>query len=422
MTLSTALEPPSLFRDVLFAASSVLLISGFALAPLKHVPLFTAFSFVAFVVSLRSLFGSPYLKHLCVPPLMIFLAIHIGYAFRVTSANGVTFVLQGIVVCAFAAAFANRYAQVDMARYLRWTGIGMVMLLAYVIGYHLSINRYTSWKMLADAKAVFDVLPVMLLVLRRSQSPRARFLFPVLLPLFVVIILLSGERKAYILLVLFTPFLINFRSLATYVLPLIMALVVSVGLSFDRSGYVERQLNTFSQLAQGKEDKTGSDAERSWAIKHAAQLFYDHPLVGVGTNGYSRTVDLSIHESAGTHNEWLRVASENGMTGLFFFAATMIWGLVGVFRKRVTGRVRSRDEKLVAFAMFATLVIYLSFEALDFIVLTAFVLTSLVQFLRLDPNAGERAGARVSEGVVRPPASVRPLPSVLASANERSIS
>lgn len=390
-------EPDSAPRDLLFAAASVSLLCGIRL-PVGDLPLFAVFAAVILAVSLRSLFSSPFVKHLLVPPLLLFLVVHLASAFRISSGNGLPFLLQALVVIAFAASFANRYAQVSMARYLRYTGIGMTALLAYVVIYHLAQGRYTSFKLLSDSKAVFDLLPLMLLVLRRSRAGASKYLLPILVPVFVVILLLSGERKAYILLLLLSPFLLNFRSLTTYLLPLVLAVVISAGLSLDRTGYVERQLDTLVHLAQGEtqRQKTISDEARSWAIQHAARLFVENPILGVGTNGYSLTVDLNVHVSSATHNEWLRVAAENGVVGLFFFTATFIWGFVGLLRKQVNGRVRTGTEKLVAFALFGTLLVYLSFEALDFIVLTSFMLAPLVQFLRLDPNGARRAKTAVA--------------------------
>jgi O-antigen ligase len=370
---------------MLFAASSVALISGINL-PASKIPLFTLFALVTFVVSAQSIVRSQFTRHLFVPPLLIFIFIHLLFAFRPSISNGLLFVLQTMVVGAFVVAFANRYSQIGMARYLRLTGFGMMGLLAFVVGYHLTQGVYTSYKLLDDPKAVFVLVPLMLLVLRRSSAPAAKVLLPLLLPVLIVITLLSGERKAYMLLALVSPFLLNFRSLSTYMLPLVLALAISAGLSLDRSGYVERQLNTFSQLAQGSTTKTISDDARSWALQHATQVFVDNPIIGVGTNGYGDTVALSSNENKAPHNEWLRVAADNGVVGLIFFAATLVWGFVGILRTRVGHRVRTADEKIVSLVLFATLLIYLSFEAFDLIVLTAFILTPLLQFLRLDPN------------------------------------
>lgn len=384
---SASSEPESLGRDLLFAAASVALLTGLEF-PAGNVPVFVAFVIIILSVSAKSIVRSPFAKRLFVLPLLMFLVVHLVSAFRISNGNGLLFLTQALVVGSFVAAFINRYGQIGMGRYLRLTGIGMTGLLIFVVAYHVARDQYISYKLLSDPKAVFDLLPLMLLVLRRSRAISAKFLLPVLLPVFVVALLLSGERKAYILLLLVSPYLLNFRSLTTYLLPLALGLALSLGLSFDRSGYVERQFNTFSELAHGSDQKTISDEARSWAIRHAAQLFVDNPVIGVGTNGYSRTIDPTLFGSVGVgpHNEWLRVAAENGITGLLLFSATIAWGLIGLLRRHVDGRPRTRSEKSIAFAVLATLLVYFSFEALDFIVLTAFMLTPFVQFLRLDPN------------------------------------
>lgn len=399
--LPVSSEQESFFHDLLYAAGCVSLICGLNLV--GNVPVFTVFAALTLLTSLRSLSRSTFLKHLLVPPLLVFLTIHFSSAFRMSLSNGLIFLLQGLVIAAFVTAFVNRYAQISMVRYLRLTGIGMTALLIFVVAYHLAHHRYVSWKLLSDPKAVFDVLPIMLLVLRYSRTKAAKAMFPILLPLFTMLILLSGERKAYLLMLLFAPLLINFRSVTTYVLPFLAIGAISIGVSLDRSGYVQRQISTLEQFVQGKTERTVSNESRSWAIRHAGKLFVENPILGVGTNGYSRTVDPSLHLNSATHNEWLRVAADNGIVGLFFYTAALIWGFVGLLRPRVGARTRTSQEKILAFGLFATFVMYLSFEAIDFIVMTAFILAPLVQFLRLDPNAAQAVDVgsdRVPAGVV----------------------
>jgi O-antigen ligase len=381
----SACEQDSVWRDLLFAVTSVSILCGIKV-PGVGLPIFVLFAIAVTAVSVNTLRHSPYIKYALVPPLLIFLVIHLAFAFRVSLSNGAIFVFQAISDGVFVLCFLNRYCQVSMRRYLHLTGLGMGMLLAFVVGYHLMHHQFVSWKRLSHPKAVFDLLPVMLLVLRRSRSKLSQRLFAVLVPIFLVCILLSGERKAYILLALLAPLLINFRSPITYLMPFVLAFVLFAGLSLDRVGYVSRQINTLSRLAEGQTSHTISDDTRSWAVNHAKQKFLANPIIGVGTNGYGLDIDPELNENQAPHNEWLRVAAENGILGLFFYIATIAWGFVGLIRTRVGRRVRTLDEKFVAFALFLTFVIYLSFEALDFVVIMSFLFTPFVQYLRLDPN------------------------------------
>lgn len=370
--------------DLAFAAASVSTISGFNL-PGIHAPVFVLFVAVTTLVTAKR-YLRPRTLHVFPLPLLIFACIHLLFAFRISPSNGMKFVLQAAFVGLFVWALVARYSQVSMRRYLTFTGVGIVGLLVYVIIYHVSHGKLTSYKLLDDPKAIFNLLPLMLLVLHLGKSRSSKLLFSLLLPIFVTIILLSGERKAYILMALVAPFLLNFRSVSTYLAIFIVALAVPFGLTYDKGGYVERQLSTLTALAQGKVQNTASNESRAMAIEFAWRLFEKNPVVGVGTNGSLIALDREFHITLATHNEWVRVAAENGILGLFFYAATAAWGLVGLLRHRVGNRIRSPSEKLIAFYLFATLILYISFEALDFVVILAFCLTPIVQYLRLDPN------------------------------------
>ncbi len=404
-------ETDSRWRDMLFAASVTASVSGLR-APGLHTPVFVLFALAVALASYRSLARLQVSARLFVPPLAVFMVIHLTSAFRLGRSNGQIFVFQAVIVSVFVAAFTIRYSQVSMRRFYTYCGIGLTGLLIYILGWHFAKGRFFSFKFIPDAKAVFDLIPIMLLVLRRSGTPRARTLFLISAPILTVIVLLSGERKAYILLALFAPFLINWRSPVTYILPLIIGLAAPAALTFDKYGYVARQLGTLASFGEGRVAETRSNEQREWAIDYALRLAHDHPVDGVGTNAYTTIVWRHYGKGMGTHNEWMRVLAENGIVGLIFYAATVIFGLIGLFRRRTWGRPRPRNEMLIGFALFTTVVMYLSFEAIDFIVIMAFLFAPMVQFLRLDPRRGEMASsARRDGGLARfPSAPVAPPP------------
>jgi apolipoprotein N-acyltransferase len=85
-------------------------------------------------------------------------------------------------------------------------------------------------------------------------------------------------------------------------------------------------------------------------------------------------------------------------------------GHVGAVRTRVKGRYRSRAEKEAALALVAVLIMYISLEAFDFIVLLAFLLIPFIQYLRLMPQSPAPAVFRPAEGrTIRRP-DLRPAP------------
>jgi O-antigen ligase len=404
-------------QDILFAVTTVSAISGITLGD-TPVPLFVVFV-VALVALNARLFISPLGQIFLVPPLIIFLGVHLVCALRTGTGEAAFFTAQAVILAAFVWVFVGRYATRPMRGYFAATGVGMLGLLAFVIGWHVANGFYFSWKRLPDAKAVFDVLPLFLVVAARSRSRITRLLFPALLLVLVAVIFISGERKAYILLIMVTPLLVNFRNPVTYALPFLLLVSMPVALSLERSGYVERQLETLQGFVEGRVVKTISNEGRSDAVQMAYQTFKAHPVFGVGTNAEQRYAQRFDPKVAAPHNEWLRVAAENGIVGLFFYAATVVWGLVGLGRGHVLGRVRSRAERAVAFTLTAMLLIYISLEAFDFIVLLAFLLIPFVQYLRLDPTEDGppmRVAGRVSLAEARRRATARAEPALRRSA------
>ena len=405
----------SLIRDLAFAITTASIIWDIR-SPVGHLPIFLIFSFVTLVLSAGNLIALSQSLRLFVPPLFIFICIHLTTAFYAapvhlaSRSNGIRYILQFFAVTAFVWPFAVRYSQTSMQNYLRFAGFFLFLTLMFVLGYHAAHHRYFSWKLLSRGKSIFDLLPIMLVILNRSKLPSSKLLFTIFLPIFLVLILVSGERKAYILLVFLMPLFINFKNPVIYIVPLVAAAALPLLLTVDHHGYVARQLNTLVGFGHGKVVHTGSNDERYFAVKLATKLFQENPIFGIGTNGYSLYVERTFYTSLGVHNDWLRVASENGVVGLFFYGLTVLYGFVGLFRSKVFGYVRSRNDKVIGYALFMTCLMYLTFEAYDYEVLIAFCTIPLIQFLRFspDPSVQVEGAKRVATRTPRAPDTLTP--------------
>ena len=383
-------ESLSRLRDFLFAAASVSTLSDLRVG---HIPIFVAFVILIVAANFQSLIAFRYSLRAFVPPLFCFMLIHLTSAFRLSHGNGALFVFQSLVVSIFVWAFITRYSQVSMRRFLFYSGIGFSGILAVVIGYNVIHKRYFSWKLLLQAKSVFDLLPFMLLILRRSNTRSSQILYPVLLPLFIIFVLVSGERKAYIMLALMSPFLINFRNPLVYVAPLVAAALVPIALAVKGGGgYVSYEIGTLLSLGHGKVEHSISNDLRAKAIGLSWQLFKEHPIFGVGTNGYHKVALVLYQDGLGVHNEWMRVLAENGLVGIFFYFLTVLWGFFGLFKSKSWGRTKTVNERILAYGFFVTCTLYLSFEALGFITLTAFFFIPLLQHLRWEPTVPTSQG------------------------------
>lgn len=373
-------------QDILFAAATLSAINGVNVIG-KSIPLFVVFVVALVICNIRTL-RAPATLIFTVPPLVIFLIVHLLSSLRLGAGNAAFLVAQAGVLAAFTGLFITRYAARPMGGYFAITGVFMLMLMAYVIGWHVMNGYYFSWKRLSDAKAVFNVLPLLLVIAARSPNPLTRRIYPLLVVALVTAIMISGERKAYILLVLVSPLLVNFGNPLTYVLPFLLIVSLPVAVSLERTGYIARQINTLEGFSEGRVVNTISNEGREAAVQAAVRIFKEHPVLGVGTNREPVIAQQFDPTISVPHNEWLRVSAENGVIGLFFYAVTVLWGIAGLLKVHVLGRTRSVAERQIAFALTAMLVLYISFEAFDFIVLQAFMLIPFVPYLRLDPRDG----------------------------------
>lgn len=396
-----ALDPRARRRatayDLMYALGLVLMLSGLNLP--HKIPAFTLLSPIIFIAEFRQFANLRHSARLLVIPLVLFLGVHVTLAFRLGAGNGLFFLAQAAVVWTYVGGLALRYSQRSMRGFLGFAGLGVTGLLIYVIIWHIQHHHYVTWKFLNDSKVVFNLLPVTLLVLRKTDTPWARRLFPFALAAFTVAILLSGERKAYILLALTCPFMLSLRNPIVYCLPLVLLAATPVVSALDQSGYVQRQIDTLSGFAEGRVVRSMSNDERLHLAEYAAMLYRDHPISGVGTGAYTALYNADYRKGINAHNEWMRVAAENGTIGLFFYGATVIYGVAGLLRRRSWGRPRSATERQIATVLLLSCVVYFSFEAYKFIVLSAFCLTPYIQYLRLDPRV--RPGVRPTDAVRR---------------------
>jgi hypothetical protein len=369
----------------MYAVGLVLMLSGLNLP--HKIPAFVLLCPIILIAEFRRFANLRYSARLLVIPLVLFLGVHVTLAFRMGAGNGLFFFAQAVVVLTYVGGLTLRYSQRSMRGFLGLAGLGVTGLLIYVIIWHIQNHHYVTWKYLNDSKVVFNLLPVTLLVLRKTETPLARRLFPFAMAAFTLAILLSGERKAYILLALTCPFMLSLRNPVVYCLPLALLAATPLVSALDQSGYVQRQIDTLSGFMEGRVVRTVSNDERLHLAEYAASLYRNHPISGVGTGAYTSLYNADYGKGINAHNEWMRVAAENGAIGLFFYGATVIYGVAGLLRRRTWGRPRSVTERQIAAVLLLSCVVYFSFEAYKFIVLSAFCLTPYIQYLSLDPRS-----------------------------------
>ncbi|MFZ0266649.1 O-antigen ligase family protein [Caulobacter sp.] len=394
--------------DVWFALTLTALFFGQIVGPGKAF-LFVAMSAVAFVAHIPLLLRPGELRKLFNLPLFIFLAIHVGFAMRVSMDIFQLKLIQVVIVLGFTWSFVVRYSRYDMRRFYRWAAIFLVATIAVTILYHISIHRYVTWKYLADTKNAFALLPFVLVAFLTGKSPAARRYGALAVLVSAVLILMSGERKGYIMLALALPLILNFRNPLTYLAPLILIAAIPALEMLDSTGYIQRQVESLVHFGRDSAPKTFSTMQREWTANYVKTIIPDHPLIGVGTNGYGpivqdeyRSAFLNrngiINPGLGIHGEPTRILVENGAVGVLAVLSLLVYSALNIMRSWVgpMRRYRTPREKLLAAFLMGVLLIHMAAEAWDSTMMLAYCLVGYLSLLRLDSIP--RAPARVPTG------------------------
>lgn len=332
--------------------------------------------------------------------LLPFLGWHMVSAFSVDAENGLRELLQTSAVGAFAFALAQEASRVDTHKAANILLFGMVLILAYTITWHVAHGYLVGWKHLVDPRLAFTFLPIalagLLLFVNRGKRRILWFVWAGILPLLV----LSGERKAFLIYLFLTAALLVRGRLAA-VVPAIAAgfaglFVLSAMVDND---YVQKQLQTIlDPLSMGQYEylaatgkyapgDTPSNVQRAFAFTLSRQLISEHPLMGVGTNQFKNIIDtdfsgLPDELRLGIHGEFQRILTENGIIGLSLYL--LIW-IAAWFRLSRTlgwalshGLIGAAQARLLPLVLLVPCALYVGTEASG---TRAFVTLSLVSLL-----------------------------------------
>ncbi|PTQ13135.1 hypothetical protein CLG96_03115 [Sphingomonas oleivorans] len=353
---------------------------------------------------------------------ILYVALMTLTAFMVSASEGAYRTIQFLLVLGSTIVVANYFARISSQRVRLFTTKLLIIGIAvfvHVIYYHLSTGRYFTWKYLYDAKFCFSLCVLLFFI--KEDEIKGRLgpaLWAGAIGLLTVLILISGERKAYLLLALL--FLLSNASLLTKLLVLVIgsATLGSYVSLAPEGDYVARQILTLTQSTP--ELRTSeffaitnladySDLIREFVNRQANELFHQHPIFGMGATGYQHWArnaygDLPGGFAMNVHGETHRLPVENGLVGIAIvltYALTLalnIWN----YLRRVGGFGTASTAKTPLY-IFGFMLLYLTAEAADtlmfsLIMLFGFYVSSLPGLGRYRP-----AGPRVIEGEVHAP-------------------
>jgi hypothetical protein len=347
---------------------------------------------------------------------VLYLAMSTVTAFIVGPELGIYRSAQFVVLLAAFVVMSNYFEQLDAPRmdaFCRRFVYITIAIFLHMIAYHLYTGRYTTWKYLFDTKTVISVVAVILFlkedIIKHRLGARGWWL---LLGSFSLLCLLSGERKAYILTAIL--FLLSRASLFQKIAVgfLIAAGLLLYVVGAPPGGYVAKQIDSlFSEKREmpmseyyGNDLVTDqSDLIRDFVNRNAWQLFLEHPVFGIGANGYYELAKVQFdpddqHIGLGTnvHGEINRVPVEGGLVGIaiaLFYMSALAFSVFQDFWRK--GMFHSPSAERFPIYTFIFLFLYMYVEALDSLMLSLIVLFGFHMAKVSSAGAG-KVGGRVA--------------------------
>lgn len=289
--------------------------------------------------------------------------------------------------------------------FLNYLLVFLWMVALYTTLYHFSQGEFVRFKNLDEPKLAFGLL-FLLTALKLLFSHRLRGVVPVLLTILAIALLIaSGERKGW------AGVLASTTGLAFLTLPrafggmnaafarrmaLVPVIILVPILLLSQSPYVQKQINASATFAAAivtetpsgeTQQVTISNEMRLFLIDRAFEMIAEHPVVGVGTERFEEELlgwrPHVRHNISGVHNEYLRVAAENGFPALALF--TLMWLLINFDAYRVWRRSVAPNGNVffgyvtLGYALYVTMLVALLKSGLapDFLTLLVIIIISV---------------------------------------------
>lgn len=263
--------------------------------------------------------------------------------------------------------------------------IGLVF--THLVLYHLLGNTYSGWKTLYDTKTTISlILLVFFYYLDHIRLRTGLIILILVFALLSILVVISGERKAYLLLAMLfamstVPLYLKAFAAVCGTLSLILFLLAT-----PDGSYVKKQLNSALGLSEQAVDQYEdyryedletihnlyhySDLVRSYVNTNVWRLFGENPILGLGAGGYKdwtlKYYGAEYYFYKGVymnvHGEINRVPVESGIIGILIGSYCFFL----LFRASIKLSVAKNTSKgRLWINYFCFIAIYCAFEALD---------------------------------------------------------
>ncbi|MET0241303.1 MAG: O-antigen ligase family protein [Sphingobium sp.] len=317
-------------------------------------------------------------------------------------------------------AFAQAASRQDCERIVKAVAILSIVVLLHIIIWHMLNGHPVTWKYLSDTKLMLSLCLVPFFALEDRMRAAGRYIFPLALLTLFIVILLSGERKALLLLCM----ILALSRLAIRTKVYLMG-AIGVALLFALSSgdpYIQKQLGSLSDDYSQAPTRyflsveaiyDHSDMIREFVNRNAWNQFLHHPVFGLGANGYWAWAKGIYGYSSGltmnVHGEVSRVPVEGGLVGiaiaLTFVGMTAWRALRHVW---VSGGLRAPSLDWAPLYCVVLAICYCYSEAVDTSMLLLIGSTGVIMASLPQPSPTLRAGATRFHRIGAKPRAVRP--------------
>jgi tetratricopeptide (TPR) repeat protein len=206
-------------------------------------------------------------------------------------------------------------------------------------------DRLTGWFYWPNPAATY-LMPAVLLVLagvRGAHTNRSMGGWMALAILFCSTFLLTSSRAAILVLGLVTVIYLLLISLRhglwiKYLFILAVSIGVSIGVAWlsVQLGHERSDIVPGTRSAEVEAGTFQSGADRMEYLRSAFEMWFDHPLGGVGAGAYGvahpeyqrQVVSAADH----AHNLYVQTLAELGLVGAMILASVLFWLLIGCVR------------------------------------------------------------------------------------------
>ena len=335
---------------------------------------------------------------------ILYVAMATVTAFLVSSGEGFYRTAQFLILVVATAVIAVYFSNVSHARralLIRRFAILTAVIFAHMVLYHLATGHLTTWKYLYDTKSVLSISVILIFFYEDAITLKfGRVWFYALIGLLLILLMVSGERKAYILFAVVYLFSKEALAIKLGVMLIGAVAIATLAALAPPDSYVARQVE--SLITEKREMQIGefygienigdqSDIIRDFVNRMAWEQFKEHPVLGLGGTGYqvwSRANFGLATDSRGlamnVHGELNRVPAEGGVVGIAVAAAfygLLIFAVARDFLYRVKRQNSSGSRGPLYVLSF--LLIYASVEALDTFMLESMLLFGFVMAARV---------------------------------------